>query len=351
MSAWCMRVRTASKRWRRNKWCGFHAVILGLVLSSTLAPMAALAAQEAVGASQPTADAIVRCEPQAVLGYTDSPVVIDLYVEGVQNLMALDVMVTFTPSVARVVDQDGSTSGTQIASVSTGFKSETISVNSSCNDPVPGDLLCDAAGKIWYSANQKSPTAPYTGSQSFARVTFQPQTVGAFTMSFLWHKLTDENGATIPSIAQSCNVEIQTPLAVDVASFTAQEGPGGVALHWETVSEVRHAGFNVLRADGAEGPWRQVNSVLIPAAAPGSSAGSAYSWEDSSVESGQTYFYILEDVTLEGVRTRHEPIEVTTQAPNAVALSGFAGHPAIGWSPVLLTPLALLFIALRRRRG
>ena len=41
-----------------------------------------------------------------------------------------------------------------------------------------------------------------------------------------------------------------SPLAVDLAAFTATAGADGVTLAWETVSETDNAGFNVYRAEG-----------------------------------------------------------------------------------------------------
>ena len=66
-----------------------------------------------------------------------------------------------------------------------------------------------------------------------------------------------------------------SPLAVDLAAFTATAGADGVTLAWETVSETDNAGFNVYRAEGGsvgdrpqqghpelvEGAWIKLNDA------------------------------------------------------------------------------------------
>ena len=113
----------------------------------------------------------------------------------------------------------------------------------------------------------------------------------------------------------------------------------GVVITWETVSEQNNAGFNLYRAESAEGPWTRLNETLIAAQAPGSSEGRTYQWVDQPVvEAGVTLYYQLEDLALDGTATRHAPVEVALPAPNAVSLSGFAGSAGI---PPALPGLAL----------
>lgn len=330
------------------------ALFLVIILAAA-SPVSALDSSDArQGPDQPNfPPAIVRCDPSYAEGYTDGTVAVDLYLEDTQNTYGIDVQVSFDEAIAKVADQSGAP-GTQIAPLYSWFVPGMIISNVACNPGDPSSSGCSApedVGTIWYAATQLNPTLPVNGSGPFARVTFQPLTFGTFTMNFFYHKLSDTNGIEVPSTAQDCTVKFMSPLAVDLASFAAEGGPGGVALRWETVSEVRHVGFNVLRADAADGPWRQVSSALIPASAPGSSTGSAYTWEDRDVEPGRTYYYTLEDVSIDGLTTRHEPLVVTLQGPNAVRLTEFTGRVEAGWVPALLASLALFFIAFRRIRG
>lgn len=91
-----------------------------------------------------------------------------------------------------------------------------------------------------------------------------------------------------------------SPLAVDLAAFTAAAAPDGVTLAWETVAETDNAGFNLSRAGDETGPWTRLNAALIPAAAPGSSAGHSYTWLDATAAPDTPYVYRLEAVALDG---------------------------------------------------
>lgn len=80
-------------------------------------------------------------------------------------------------------------------------------------------------------------------------------------------------------------------------------------ITWETASEVNTAGFNVYRGPSAEGPWTQVNTTLIPPASDPVSGGS-YEFRDTSAVANQTYYYLLEEVELNGASTRYPPTQL-----------------------------------------
>ncbi|TMC47701.1 MAG: hypothetical protein E6J26_11115 [Chloroflexi bacterium] len=89
-----------------------------------------------------------------------------------------------------------------------------------------------------------------------------------------------------------------------------------IVVNWTTKSEVNTAGFNLYRAESASGPFVQINQALIPAA------------------NDPITYYQLEDVDLNGTRTRYEKlIMVTASAPTTdllgvpipIALTGIAG--------------------------
>jgi hypothetical protein len=143
-----------------------------------------------------------------------------------------------------------------------------------------------------------------------------------------------------------------TPLAVTLASFTAQGGADRIAVAWETVSEQDNAGFNLYRSDSAAGP--QTLLGFTPSQAPGAGQGFAYSYEDLAVQPGQTYWYWLEDVSLGGATTLHGPVSATVQTPTAVRLAGAvdasaAGPANDGWPAGALAVLALALMLWRRR--
>ncbi len=86
-----------------------------------------------------------------------------------------------------------------------------------------------------------------------------------------------------------------------------------VVIEWTTATEINTAGFNLYRAESADGPFTQINSQLIPAS-PDPMAGGKYKFEDTSVTAGKTYYYQLEDIEYSGTRTKHPPVAVPTGA-------------------------------------
>jgi len=133
------------------------------------------------------------------------------------------------------------------------------------------------------------------------------------------------------------------PLAVTLAAFNATAQAGHVLINWETVSELNNAGFNLYRTGSAnQQPGPADLLAFVPSQAPGATAGAAYTFQDSAVTAGQTYWYWLEDVALNGVTTRHDPVSVTYGAPTAVTLSSVqAGSTGAQPLPVLLVLLAM----------
>ena len=92
-----------------------------------------------------------------------------------------------------------------------------------------------------------------------------------------------------------------------------------VVLDWTTKSEVNTAGFNLYRAERADGPFAQVNRQLIPAANDAVTGG-RYIFTDTTTFAGVTYFYQLEDVEFSGARTRHNTISITASAATTTML-------------------------------
>jgi len=99
-------------------------------------------------------------------------------------------------------------------------------------------------------------------------------------------------------------------LVVTLANFTATPFQNDIRIHWKTASEVNNAGFHIWRATGEgwkEGDYSQairVTDQLIPS--KGTKVGGyPYSYVDSNVESGITYYYGLEDIDFNGQSTVH----------------------------------------------
>ncbi|MBN1559563.1 Ig-like domain-containing protein [candidate division KSB1 bacterium] len=96
---------------------------------------------------------------------------------------------------------------------------------------------------------------------------------------------------------------------VELASFTSAVEPyKGVILEWETAREYGNSGFNVLRSLKEEGDYVKVNEKIIP-----SSQNGRYEYVDSDIAAGRTYYYKLENISVDGSKALFGP--VTAEAP------------------------------------
>ena len=96
-------------------------------------------------------------------------------------------------------------------------------------------------------------------------------------------------------------------LPVELSSFTATSDCGKVILNWATGSEVDNVGFSVYRSDTEGGEYSKVAWLE---GAGNTALGVNYEYVDSSSQSGRTYYYYLEDVDIQGVRTRSDIIKI-----------------------------------------
>ncbi len=137
------------------------------------------------------------------------------------------------------------------------------------------------------------------------------------------------------------------PTAVTLASFEAVAQAEGVLVTWETASELDNVGFNLYRAETADGPYTKLNDTLVPPQMPGSVMGAVYTWLDEAADPLVPHYYKLEDIDIKGISTFHGPVSTEVfAAPTALNLVGLRGNGSL----LLLTFVALgLIVALRRR--
>jgi glucose/arabinose dehydrogenase len=163
---------------------------------------------------------------------------------------------------------------------------------------------------------------------------------GAHTLGARAFSQADGAGLGTPALSVDFTVT-NTPLAVLLASFTAQQQGNAVQVRWETASELDNAGFNLYRSLTADG--ERSLRAFMPAAAPGSPAGALYRVRDGEVVAGQIYWYWVEDISLSGAATLHGPVSVVVQTPTAVALMALdAAAPRSAAGELLLAVLAAL---------
>jgi hypothetical protein len=98
------------------------------------------------------------------------------------------------------------------------------------------------------------------------------------------------------------------PAAVTLASFGADAAGPDIVLDWETAAEIDSVGFNVYRAESADGLRTKLNSALIASQAPGSPMGASYQFADDTARAGITYYYWLQELDANGEATEYGPV-------------------------------------------
>ncbi len=126
----------------------------------------------------------------------------------------------------------------------------------------------------------------------------------------------NENDPTPANNTASVTLTFSSPTAVNMVSLTATNDGTRVVLDWRTKEEVRNLGFNVYRE--FNGQRVKLNGSLIAGSAVRTHAGltqhsaSAYKWIDEKPVRGATY--LVEDVSITGVRTWNGPIMASRTA-------------------------------------
>ena len=95
--------------------------------------------------------------------------------------------------------------------------------------------------------------------------------------------------------------------------------PAKIEILWETETEFDTAGFNIYRSDDINGSYQQLNEKLIPGAEDAASGGD-YSYVDTDVCKGSTYYYQLEDVELDSTTSLQEPLAATAPSISAFVI-------------------------------
>ena len=89
----------------------------------------------------------------------------------------------------------------------------------------------------------------------------------------------------------------------ELAALIPDGSPGKVRVRWTLESQEECYGFNIHRADGPDKPFRRINKTVIPGEGS-TNIPKSYCYEDNSVERGKTYFYYIDEVSLQGVVTK-----------------------------------------------
>lgn len=113
-------------------------------------------------------------------------------------------------------------------------------------------------------------------------------------------------------------------------SFNFQSDTNGVWLNWSTFAGTENLGFDVFRSLSQMGSFTLINPDVIPAA-NNQNGFNNYSFFDPDVEPGQTYYYKISDVTIDGaVTASYGPVAVTA-ATTQIAEEASAPKAPLGY--------------------
>lgn len=150
----------------------------------------------------------------------------------------------------------------------------------------------------------------------------------------IWFYVTDNDASTTIYDSNGgsnyvASIATDASLPVELTSFTATAYADAVKLSWTTASEINNQGYAVLRSHEKQGKYSELDSYLTESSLRGAgtvSHANEYEYTDHSVLPGTTYFYKLVDIDVNGLRTEHGPIRVSTLA-SGQPLQPIAGLP------------------------
>ncbi len=152
-----------------------------------------------------------------------------------------------------------------------------------------------------------------TGVSSGSNATLDLSSLSGET-EYQWYVQVSDGYNTVTSPIWSFTTEEDNPLPIFLSSFTATRTELGIHLEWIVESEIENAGFLIEKSrDSVNGPFTPIASYEYMDELRGRGNASnrkTYSFVDRDIQSGQTYFYRLADVSTNGVVTYHEAIGI-----------------------------------------
>lgn len=138
----------------------------------------------------------------------------------------------------------------------------------------------------------------------------------------------------------SLPLKVINPEGTRILNFHAKMPKDELILSWKAQFEHGNKGFNLYRATTIDGEYIKINKDLIPSLGD-TDIPRDYSFIDPKFAMNTTYYYLLEDVSVEGVSNYTGPISFTTPAavpptpPEYIfALPGDSrNHCILNWTP------------------
>lgn len=149
--------------------------------------------------------------------------------------------------------------------------------------------------------------------------------------------------------------QARAPRNVELMYFTAEGILAGVQLDWRTATEYETAAFRIKRASSAAGPftfidvWQYGQQIsIIPLQNPGfPETGGIYRVQDLAAAAGQTFWYTLVEIEMDGDEIELETLSVVagiintpTSTPTATATGQVIGGGSNDNNTPTATPTA-----------
>ena len=159
----------------------------------------------------------------------------------------------------------------------------TVNANNS-----PTTVMIEYGPTASYGNSVTADQSPVTGT---ANTLVSAHVTGLSPLTMYHYRIDGTNGGGTSNGTDMTFTTTDASLAVEMSSFTAGSDPGSVTLTWKTQSELRNAGFNVMRRDPGMQSYKTISSFLTNNNLVGlgtSAGGRTYSFIDSKVLSGKT---------------------------------------------------------------
>lgn len=107
---------------------------------------------------------------------------------------------------------------------------------------------------------------------------------------------------------------------------------GGIAVGWETASELGTAGFHLWRSERPDGGYARITPALLPARG-GPTQSAAYTFTDRAALPGRTCYYRLEEVDIYGLSAFHGPTGPVIGLAQGPVFRAFLPVVGQSWQP------------------
>ena len=192
-----------------------------------------------------------------------------------------------------------------------GFHLELTDKNGEMIDEV-GNVMVDGAERIVsWDLQMRNPEYRQSLVRQYGtrEIDGSPDTPDDGSMMESWRQ-SDLSGAGISFYghrddASTPGYRLGGPLPVSLSKFrpVRNQDTGHVDIQWITESELNNAGFNILRSEAKNGAFKVINVKGIIAGHGTTSEQHVYKFTDTATKPNVVYYYQIEDVSINGLRT------------------------------------------------